>query len=33
MSKLHDKIKSVAEFHEVFQISNAAKMTLIEERD
>jgi predicted HAD superfamily Cof-like phosphohydrolase len=33
MSKLHDKIKSVAEFHEVFQIGNAAKMTLIEERD
>ncbi|NBQ48471.1 MAG: hypothetical protein EBU33_08480 [Sphingobacteriia bacterium] len=33
MSKLHDKIKSVAEFHDVFQIGNAAKMTLIEERD
>jgi predicted HAD superfamily Cof-like phosphohydrolase len=33
MSKLHDKIKSVAEFHEVFQIGNAEKITLIEERD
>ena len=33
MSKLHDKIKSVAEFHEVFKIGNAEKMTLIEERE
>lgn len=33
MSKLAEKIKSVAEFHEVFQIGNADKITLISERD
>ena len=33
MSKLHDKIKSVEEFHNVFRIGNADKMKLIEERD
>lgn len=33
MSKLAEKIKSVAEFHEVFQIGNAEKITLISERD
>lgn len=33
MSHLHEKIKSVAEFHEVFKIGNASQMTLIEERD
>lgn len=33
MSKLAEKIKSVAEFHDIFQIGNADKMTLIEERD
>src|SRR4051812_19597614 len=33
MSKLHEKIKSVAEFHDVFQIGNAEKITLIEEKD
>lgn len=33
MSKLHDKIKSVAEFHEVFKIGNADQITLISERD
>ena len=29
---LHDKIKSVAEFHDIFQIGNAEKMTLLDER-
>lgn len=33
MSKLHEKIKSVEEFHNVFQIGNADKVKLIEERD
>lgn len=33
MSKLAEKIKSVAEFHEVFQIGNADEITLISERD
>ena len=33
MSKLHDKIKSVAEFHEIFKIGNADAIKLIDERD
>jgi predicted HAD superfamily Cof-like phosphohydrolase len=33
MSKLHEKIKSVAEFHDVFKIGNAEEIKLIEERD
>jgi predicted HAD superfamily Cof-like phosphohydrolase len=33
MSKLHEKIKSVEEFHNVFQIGNAAEIKLIEEKD
>lgn len=33
MSKLHEKIKSVAEFHEVFKIGNADEVKLIDERD
>ncbi len=33
MSKLHDKIKSVEEFHNVFQIGNANEMRLIDEKD
>jgi predicted HAD superfamily Cof-like phosphohydrolase len=33
MSKLHEKIKSVAEFHNTFKIGNASKITLIEEKD
>ncbi|MBL7931508.1 MAG: nucleoside triphosphate pyrophosphohydrolase family protein [Bacteroidia bacterium] len=33
MSKLHEKIKSVEEFHNVFQIGNADNMKLIEEKD
>lgn len=33
MSKLHEKIKSVEEFHNVFRIGNADQMKLIEERD
>lgn len=33
MSKLHEKIKSVAEFHEVFRIGNADEVKLIDERD
>ncbi len=33
MTALHSKIKSVAEFHEVFKIGNANQITLIEERD
>jgi predicted HAD superfamily Cof-like phosphohydrolase len=33
MSKLHEKIKSVAEFHDVFKIGNADQMKLIDERD
>lgn len=33
MSKLHDKIKSVEEFHNVFQIGNASEIRLIEEKE
>lgn len=33
MAKLYDKIKSVEEFHNVFKIGNASKITLINERD
>ncbi|MBN8693691.1 MAG: nucleoside triphosphate pyrophosphohydrolase family protein [Bacteroidetes bacterium] len=33
MSKLYEKIKSVEEFHDVFQIGNAKSITLISERD
>jgi hypothetical protein len=33
MSKLHEKIKSVEEFHNVFCIGNADCVKLIEERD
>jgi predicted HAD superfamily Cof-like phosphohydrolase len=33
MSKLHDKIKSVEEFHNVFKIGNADKVQLIAEKD
>lgn len=33
MSKLHDKINSVAEFHEVFKIGNADTIRLIDEKD
>ena len=33
MSKLREKINSVAEFHTVFKIGNADKVQLIDERD
>lgn len=33
MSKLHEKIKSVEEFHNVFQIGNADEMRLIDEKE
>lgn len=33
MSKLYEKIRSVEEFHEVFKIGNAEKLTLIDEKD
>lgn len=33
MSELYKKIKSVEEFHNVFQIGNASEITLIDERD
>src|SRR3954468_7144028 len=33
MSKLKDKISSVEEFHNVFQIGNASEIKLVEERD
>lgn len=33
MSKLYDKIKSVEEFHNVFQIGNANEIKLIEEKE
>src|SRR5438128_1479454 len=33
MSKLKEKISSVAEFHDVFQIGNAKSIGLIDERD
>jgi predicted HAD superfamily Cof-like phosphohydrolase len=33
MSKLHEKIKSVAEFHEIFKIGNADEVILISEKD
>lgn len=33
MSKLYEKIKSVEEFHNVFQIGNASEIKLIDEKD
>jgi predicted HAD superfamily Cof-like phosphohydrolase len=33
MSKLHEKIKSVEEFHNVFQIGNASEIKLIGEKE
>jgi predicted HAD superfamily Cof-like phosphohydrolase len=33
MNKLHEKIKSVAKFHEVFKIGNADQVKLIDEKD
>jgi predicted HAD superfamily Cof-like phosphohydrolase len=33
MGKLHEKIKSVEEFHNVFKIGNADKIKLIDEKD
>jgi predicted HAD superfamily Cof-like phosphohydrolase len=33
MSKLYEKIKSVEEFHNVFQIGNSSEIKLIDERD
>lgn len=33
MSKLHEKIKSVAEFHDIFKIGNADEVKLIDEKD
>lgn len=33
MSKLHEKIKSVEEFHNVFKIGNADQVKLIDEKD
>lgn len=33
MSKLHEKIKSVEEFHTTFRIGNADNIQLIDERD
>lgn len=33
MNPLHEKIKSVEEFHNVFKIGNADRMKLIDERD
>jgi predicted HAD superfamily Cof-like phosphohydrolase len=33
MSSLHEKIKSVAEFHTVFKIGNADQIKLIDEND
>lgn len=33
MSKLYEKIKSVEEFHNIFQIGNASEIKLIDERD
>ena len=33
MSRLHEKIKSVEEFHNVFQIGNADEVKLIDEKD
>lgn len=33
MSALYSKIKSVEEFHEVFQIGNASEIKLIDEKD
>lgn len=33
MSKLHEKIRSVTEFHETFKIGNADEIKLIDERD
>ena len=33
MSKLYEKIKSVEEFHDTFQIGNAKEICLIDEKD
>jgi predicted HAD superfamily Cof-like phosphohydrolase len=33
MSKLHEKIKSVEEFHNVFKIDNASEVKLVGEKD
>jgi predicted HAD superfamily Cof-like phosphohydrolase len=33
MSRLYEKIKSVEEFHNVFQIGNSSEIKLIDERD
>ncbi len=33
MGKLHEKIRSVAEFHEIFKIGNADEVKLISEKD
>jgi predicted HAD superfamily Cof-like phosphohydrolase len=33
MSRLYEKIKSVEEFHNVFQIGNSSEIKLIEEKD
>src|SRR3954466_9551892 len=33
MSKLHEKIKSVEEFHNIFKIGNADEIKLIDEKD
>jgi len=33
MSKLHEKIKLVAEFHDTFKIGNADQIKLIDQRD
>jgi predicted HAD superfamily Cof-like phosphohydrolase len=33
MSRLHDKIRSVQEFHEIFKIGNAGEIQLIAEKD
>jgi len=33
MSRLHEKIKSVEEFHNVFKIGNSSEVRLIDERD
>lgn len=33
MSKLYEKIKSVEEFHDVFQIGNAKEFTLLTEKE
>lgn len=33
MSRLYEKIRSVEEFHDVFQIGNSSEVKLIDERD